>query len=187
VVGKPVVFLGEGSRSGAYIILVCIEKKIEVVFGRYSSEEPVAMAAGHYIYIGTAMGETLTSRLLRHVRRTQGKPAHQIESDLIQRLRAVNLGEGAAVGRKKRLHWHVDHLLDQEEAEIVGIIVVRTEKRLEAELGAWLMAMPETKVFAEGLGASDVRGNTHLLRVEAGKDWWKQLPEILKVEFFDTI
>lgn len=184
---EPVYLLGEGAESGVYILLISVEEKIEVVFGRYGSGEPVVLSSGDYVYVGTARGKTLASRLLRHARRTGGKPVHRIESALLSKLEAAEIWNGGRVRREKRLRWHVDYLLDRQEAEIKGIIAVRTEKRLEAEMGAWVMAMPETEVFAPGLGASDVRGNTHLLRVIAGKDWWEQMPERLMDEIFDTI
>jgi hypothetical protein len=41
--------------------------------------------------------------------------------------------------------------------------------------------MPETVVFAPGLGASDHPGGTHLLRVEAAEGRWEKLVGVVEV------
>lgn len=46
----------------------------------------------------------------------------------------------------------------------------------EAELGRMLQDDPATVVFAPGLGAFDVRGNPHILRVDDDETWWRLLP-----------
>ncbi|PID86779.1 MAG: hypothetical protein CSB13_02565 [Chloroflexi bacterium] len=44
---------------------------------------------------------------------------------------------------------------------------------MEPELGEWLLAQPETGSAAPGVGASDVKGHTHILAVpgEASLLW----------------
>ena len=164
-----------------------VMKPIKVVFGRYGGGKPIVLDAGMYVYLGSARNKALGSRLLRHMRRSGEKRGHDIEGVLREKLREAGLLGMERPGKEKRLHWHVDHLLDREEAVVWLAAAVRTEERLEVALGEWLMGMGETTAFAPGLGASDVRRNTHLMRVDAGPDWWEGLPERMKERFADTI
>jgi Uri superfamily endonuclease len=75
----------------------------------------------------------------------------------------------------KHFRWNVDYLLDQPSVALVGAYLIRSEKRIEAEIGKLLENDPSTVVFAPGLGANDIRGNTHLLRVDADDRWWDRL------------
>ena len=43
-------------------------------------------------------------------------------------------------------------------------------------LAKWLEQDSHTQVIERGLGANDVPGNTHLLRVCADESWWRTLP-----------
>ena len=79
----------------------------------------------------------------------------------------------------KHLHWNVDHLLDAAEVDLVGATLVRSTKRIEVEVGQLLLRDDATEVLARGLGANDVAGNTHLLRVTGGEEWFDALPERL--------
>ena len=75
----------------------------------------------------------------------------------------------------KTLHWNVDFLLDLQSAEIVNILAIRSPERLENRIAKWLERDPHTDVIEPGLGANDVPGNTHLLRVRADRTWWASL------------
>ena len=76
-------------------------------------------------------------------------------------------GLAARVGRharaNKRLHWHIDHVLqvaDLQEAWChVGL------ERLECDWARLLAAQPGLTLFGRPLGASDCRCFTHLLCV----------------------
>lgn len=79
----------------------------------------------------------------------------------------------AVAGKKPR--WNVDHLLDRPEVALIGAYLIRSPERIEAALGKSLENDPATVVFEQGLGANDIRGNTHLLRVDADEKWWQGL------------
>ena len=99
-----------------------------------------------------------------------------------QRFREMSLGSGQLVPSKtKKPHWHVDHLLDLFDAELVGVVAIRSPIRMEAELGHWLVTDLGTEIIAAGLGANDVPGGTHVLRVVGGETWWDELPGRIKV------
>lgn len=83
---------------------------------------------------------------------------------------------------EKYFKWNVDHMLDLCSANLVEVYAIRSSVRMEAALGRLMMADPQTVVFEPGLGANDIPGNTHLLRVEADGDWWQELPT--KLQFF---
>ena len=104
---------------------------------------------------------------------------------MLRRFNAIGLGDGNLTRKRhKNLHWNVDHLLDLlPPAELTGACIIRTRERLEARLGQFLERDPRTFVFEKGLGANDVPGNTHILRLTGGDAWWASLPERLSVEF----
>ena len=76
----------------------------------------------------------------------------------------------------RRLFWNIDFLLDLETTEIEGFSAIRSSERLENRLAKKLEQDPHTQVIERGLGANDVPGNTHVLRVCADETWWRALP-----------
>jgi sugar fermentation stimulation protein A len=61
--------------------------------------------------------------------------------------------------RRKKLHWHVDHLR-QHASEVIPL-PIRSSKRLECELAEAFSR--QLQPVAPGFGSSDCRCNTHLL------------------------
>jgi Uri superfamily endonuclease len=64
--------------------------------------------------------------------------------------------------REKRLHWHIDYLLQQ--AEVKEIWYVLSREKLECALNGLIAALPGAVPFAQGFGSSDCRCPTHLTR-----------------------
>ena len=90
-----------------------------------------AFPAGYYAYAGSALGPGgLAARVGRHLR------------------------------REKRLHWHIDYLL--EVAEVEDVRMEPGADRLEC---AWARRLLDAGgvVVAPGFGASDCRCPTHLI------------------------
>lgn len=76
----------------------------------------------------------------------------------------------------KKLHWHIDYLLDETAVSLTHALLIRSQERLEEKLGTWLLAQPETAVLIPGLGASDVQGHTHILQVNPDSfQLWQRL------------
>jgi Uri superfamily endonuclease len=88
---------------------------------------------------------------------------HFIRDELAAQLATAGLP--ARPPAVKRLHWHIDYLLDEPGVALAGVWAWRTAESLEGALAGWLAAQPGVVPLAAGLGASDDRGRTHLLRV----------------------
>ena len=167
--------------GGVYVLWLRVAAPLTVVFGRYRGGQPVAVPAGDYLYVGSALGG-LAPRLLRHAMRSSVcspalqrglgqredraealdyKPSHAIRDKLAAQLAAVGLPARLPVA--KRLRWHIDYLLDEPGAELAGVWAWRTAEPLESALAGWLAAQPGVVPLAAGLGASDDRGRSHIL------------------------
>ncbi|NPA47947.1 MAG: DUF123 domain-containing protein [Thermococci archaeon] len=87
---------------------------------------------GYYVYVGSAMN-SLEARVRRHMSRH----GH------------------------KRLHWHIDYLL--ERAEVLEAILIPSEERIEERLSD---AVSRLGNAVEGFGASDLRVSSNLYRFD---------------------
>lgn len=65
--------------------------------------------------------------------------------------------------QRKRLWWHIDYLLRQ--AELVEVVAVPTQRRIECDCNRRLLSLPGADVPAPGFGASDCNCATHLVRL----------------------
>jgi len=158
---------GDSGATGAYVLLLQVSPGLSLAFGRYQSGQPVGVAAGAYLYVGSARGRgatALAGRLLRHATRAAGRPPHAIRHELAARLAAAGLV--APLPAAKRLRWHIDYLLDEPAAELAGVWAIRTASPMEAALAGWLATQPGVAPLAPGLGAGDDPGRTLLLRLE---------------------
>ena len=60
------------------------------------------------------------------------------------------------------------------------MIALFTSDRREGDVARHLENDPHTSYLAKGLGAHDLPGNTHLLRIDnADATWWEDLAETL--------
>jgi Uri superfamily endonuclease len=161
---------GQNSRQGSYVLLIALDRRIEVTFGKFRKGAPLELQPGHYLYVGSALGSAkgrfpLASRLLRHASRSDGKPTHAIRQALLDLF--ISWGYPAPAGqRKKKLHWHIDFLLDRPEAEIEHVFLFPGATRLEPQIAALLAATPGTFPVADRLGAQDAASGTHFFRID---------------------
>ena len=164
-----ITFLGEPCQTGTYVLWLQVRSDLAVSFGRFDGGRPVAVAAGHYAYVGSAMGRGGASpggRLLRHATRTACKPPHAIRAALLVELSAAGLAlPRVCPPPAKRLRWHIDYLLDERAVEIVHVMLLRAAVRLESAVARRLAAVPDVAPLRPGLGASDTPGETHLWRL----------------------
>ena len=62
---------------------------------------------------------------------------------------------------EKRLHWHIDYLLQQ--ARIIDVVIHPTTERLECAYNSCILNLPGARIIVPRFGASDCRCNTHLV------------------------
>lgn len=139
-----------------------VAEPIAVSFGRFRGGDEIALSAGAYLYVGSAMGG-MASRLLRHASRRNVRHPHPIISTL-----EAHFGKMAATAPKK-LHWHIDYLLEKTAVSFTRAFLIYSSHRWEDEAAAFLQAAPECEPIAAGLGASDGHGS-HLFYTTA-PDW----------------
>ncbi len=181
---SKIIICGDASRGGTYILRLRIAQNLKLQFGRFQDGNAILVPTGEMLYLGSAM-RGLASRILRHALRTEGKPKQQ----LYEPLRIKMEEQGLINGRfrpptQKKLHWHIDYLLEETAVSLTHAILIRSPQKLEYELGEWLLAQPETAVLVPGLGASDVRGHTHLLQINKNHNqFWKHLSTLLSQSF----
>jgi len=98
--------------------------------------------AGFYLYMGSALGPGgLTGRLARHLRSS------------------------------KRLHWHVDYLLDAKCARVVEVWTATGATCRECDWARAAMRLPRASVIVPRFGASDCRCVAHLIGFTMPPDW----------------
>jgi len=161
--------LGSGGWGGAYVLRIEVKRDVHVRFGRFMKGRQIALLAGVYVYVGSAMGtdRRLGQRLARHASRSGKKPGHEIRNEIVG-----VFGLDVLPKRQKRLRWHVDYLVDRREVEITDVIAIRSAVQLESGIAEFLMMNGE--IIKKGLGASDDPGRTHLLKVSADMGWWQK-------------
>lgn len=176
-----VIIIGDKSRAGTYVLRIRLREDTVLQFGRFKKGKLISLPAGDYAYVGSALSEkgatSLARRLVRHATRSGDKRPHRIRGVMIERFAECGLGDGNLLPKRgKTLFWNVDFLLDMEAAEIEGFSAIRSAERLEDRLAKELEQDSHTQVIERGLGANDVPGNTHLLRVQIDETWWESLP-----------
>lgn len=181
----PVVILGADDLGGVYLLRIRLRRGVRLRFGRFQGGRPVSLAAGEYGYVGSALARpgaaALARRLLRHATRVSGG-SHPVRPLLLQALRDAGLASAAMrPPTTKRLHWHVDYLLEHRAATLVGVVALRTSVAREDDLAALLAAEPQARMATRGLGASDAAGPTHLFGVPADAAWWTDLIDRIAV------
>ncbi len=177
-----ITLLGSGAtQSGTYVLRIQVKENLALAFGRFKRGKIISVPLGEYVYIGSALGEkgavTLARRLVRHATRSSDHPPHAIRAHM---LALFELGTGDLLPKRaKTLFWNIDYLLNQPAAELTYIVAIRCPQRLETPIARFIEDEPCTHIVEKGLGANDVAGSTHLLRVEADDKWWRELPERL--------
>jgi Uri superfamily endonuclease len=95
------------------------------------------LPSGHYSYTGSALGKgaSLKHRIARHLR------------------------------KEKRLFWHIDYLLADQNVFVEAIVTAETKEKIECTLNQYLKQIKGVKVPIYGFGASDCgkKCGSHLL------------------------
>jgi len=62
---------------------------------------------------------------------------------------------------EKKLHWHIDYLL--QHAEVTGVDLFPGSGRRECQLNQSALSLPGAKIIVPGFGSSDCRCVSHLV------------------------
>jgi len=71
--------------------------------------------------------------------------------------------------KRKRLHWHIDYLLQHEKklrpwrADIADVVTHVTTEKLECFYNSKVMRLPGARIIAPRFGASDCKCEAHLV------------------------
>ena len=162
---------GNDSTQGTYALFIYLSNKLNLRFGNFLGGRHFSLDPGYYVYIGSALGTKssvmpIARRLVRHASRSNGKPPHEVRDYMIRyfkknKLAAANLRPPT----DKKLHWHIDYLLDSLDTRIVKACIICSPLRLEGALSDLALSLDETFVIVRGLGARDFRNSTHFLGV----------------------
>jgi len=178
----PFTIFGPPDRQGSYILSIKLDKPVSIAFGKFRNGQPIDLEPGRYLYVGSALGGRkggfpLASRLLRHASRSSGAD-HAIRTKLSKLFVSWGYLPPARQSIKK-LHWHIDYLLDCAEAELDHAFIFPNPLRLEPQLAELLDSMPETSVVADRLGAQDATSGTHLFRIDDAATLLKRLEKAM--------
>lgn len=162
---------------GAYVLHVRFEHSGSLRIGRKNRPHPVRMDAGHYLYIGSAMGRGsgvyLPKRLVRHATRTGEREPHPCRDALLSHFGVCGLEPEELIARsQKRLFWNIDYVLDHPGAQLQDVLYIRSEMRLEFALAESLESRPDTFAPIPGCGAHDHPGHSHFLRIRLAPEPW---------------
>jgi Uri superfamily endonuclease len=126
---------------GTYASLLKLDKQERITVGKLGTFD---FPVGYYLYVGSALGPGgLRARLARH--RRGGENSSQ-----------SNSGQTG-----KKLHWHIDYLL--QRAQLVEVWSVASEEKLECRWGEVARRLSGAQVPVRGFGSSDCRCLAHLI------------------------
>jgi Uri superfamily endonuclease len=182
---NEVIILGQDWQTGAYLLRLKVDEDLLVRFGRFQQGRPLLVHSGDYVYVGSAMAGNgsmiLARRLLRHATRTDAHQPQKIRQKLLLAFKAAELGpQNLLPPEQKKLFWNIDYLLEEDAVSLSQVIILRSRTNLEDDLAHFVMDQPGSRCLANGLGAHDRPGQTHLLAITETAEWWQQLPAALK-------
>ena len=165
---NPIITIGKPTSQGIYILVIRLEKDEKIKVGKLNQQNPILFKKGYYVYIGSAMGKKKSSaslpyRLIRHTNRKKGKK-HEIQKVLKETFQKMSL----IIPEKentKNLRWHIDFLLENKNTVIERIyILFINEKELEEKISLKINKNNKFCIIHKGLGSSDLKAPTTLLR-----------------------
>ena len=123
------------STTGVYTLLLFLSKKVTMDIGRLGKQR---FPMGYCSYTGSAFGKgssNLKHRIARHLK------------------------------KEKRMFWHIDYLLADENVSVEAVIAAETNEKMECNTNQYMKKIMGAKVPVRGFGASDCRKKcgSHLL------------------------
>jgi Uri superfamily endonuclease len=120
--------------KGTYILVIYMKKKTKINVGALGS---IHFKKGFYFYVGSAMGSSGSASLVNRVKRH------------------------ISLDKNKKIHWHIDYLLENENSNIIKIILIPSAFRLECMIAQELLDTSDS--FIEDFGSSDCFCKSHLI------------------------
>ena len=119
--------------KGSYILVVYVSKDIYIKIGVLGN---ILFSEGYYLYTGSALGNsgssTLSNRVTRHL-------------SLM----------------KKKLHWHIDYLLNNPFSILYCLYLIPTNQNYECIIANELLDISEG--YIQKFGSSDCKCKSHLV------------------------
>jgi Uri superfamily endonuclease len=128
--------------KGTYLLVIHVQKKTFINIGALGRKE---FQAGYYIYVGSAMGNKGSTTLINRVKR------HLNPSN------------------SKKIHWHIDYLLESEKSQIIKLFLIPSLERLECILSRELRDSCEK--YIPNFGCSDCSCDSHLFYFSELRDF----------------
>jgi Uri superfamily endonuclease len=119
--------------KGSYILVILLNKDNEIIIGALGI---IKFKKGFYFYVGSAMGNYGSSTLLNRVKR------HISNKD------------------DKRIHWHIDYLLNNIHTIITKIYLIPSIENLECYIAQELSKI--CTGYITNFGSSDCKCISHL-------------------------
>lgn len=120
--------------KGTYILVIFIPEDIKISVGSLGT---IPFKEGYYFYVGSAMGVSGSATLINRVKRHVLPP------------------------EKKKIHWHIDYLLQNKKSLLIRIDLIPSSQRLECLVAQELLNLSDD--FIENFGSSDCNCKSHLL------------------------
>ena len=120
--------------KGTYILVIFLDKETNINIGSLGS---IQFKEGFYFYVGSAMGSSGSASLVNRVKRH------------------------ISLDKNKKIHWHIDYLLENENSNIIKIILIPSAFRLECMIAQELLDTSDS--FIEDFGSSDCFCKSHLI------------------------
>ena len=129
-------------------MLLKLDKQEKITVGKLGTFD---FPAGYYLYVGSALGPGGLQARLAHHRRDSESPSQSSSRQM-----------------GKKLHWHIDYLL--QRAQLIEVWSVVSEERLECKWGEVARRLSGAQVPVRGFGSSDCRCLAHLIYFSARPD-----------------
>jgi len=123
--------------KGTYILVIYLNTDSKISIGSLGS---IQFKKGYYYYIGSAMANKASSTLLNRLKRHIKAPEN------------------------KKNHWHIDYLLQDQNAYLIEIRLIPATWRFECIIAEEVLGQSDN--YVENFGSSDCKCKSHLLYCE---------------------
>lgn len=141
--------------GGSYLLLVDLVAAARIRFG---AAGPRDLADGRYAYVGSDRRRGPASWAVWRGS-SPGRPSTDADDGGPGGFARLERHREVARGERATRHWHVDHLLGHAAASVAG------DRRFPPAVGECELAAAVQGEDVEGVGATDCRCRSHLLRV----------------------